>query len=175
MKLRFDEGIHLEDLVGIVTRRWRRLLLCFGGVLAATVFVTWRQTPVYKATTRVMMGETLIKALLPEHANPYESYFLERLSFETQPYVIKSDPVSERVVTRLKLVPPDAGTQVFRAQAMRVKNAILVERIPDTRLFNIHVVDSDPARAREIANAVAEVYIALNQERRLETTRRSIA
>jgi succinoglycan biosynthesis transport protein ExoP len=174
MKLRFEEGIHLAEVVSIMTRRWRRIGLCFAGVLAATMFITWRQPPVYRATTRVMMGETLIKALLPEQANPYDSYFLERVSFETQPYVIKSDPVAERVVTRLKLVSPDAGPQAFRAAAMRVKNAILVERIPDTRLFNIQVVDSDPSRARDMANAVAEVYIAMNQERRLETTRRSI-
>jgi capsular exopolysaccharide synthesis family protein len=56
-----------------------------------------------------------------------------------------------------------------------VKAAILVERMPDTRLFLIHAFDSDPRRARDIANAAADAHIALNQERKLETTRRSIA
>jgi succinoglycan biosynthesis transport protein ExoP len=175
MKFRFDEGIQLAEFVGIVKRRWRLVLAGFAGVLGIAVLFTWNQPEIYKATTKVMMGQTLIKALLPEQANPYESYFLEKLSFDTQPHVIKSDPVAERVVRRLRLVPPDASPDALQAATQRVKATIMVERIPETRLFMIHAIDSNPKRARDIANATAEVYIALNQERKLETTKKSIA
>lgn len=175
MKFRFDEGIHLAEFVGIVKRRWRLVCAGFVGVLGIAILFTWNQPEIYKATTKVMMGQTMMKALLPEQANPYESYFLEKLSFETQPHVIKSDPVAERVVRRLRFAPPDASADALRAATLRVKAAILVERIPETRLFMIHAIDSNPTRARDIANATAEVYIALNQERKIETTKKSIA
>lgn len=175
MKLHLDEGFQISDFAVVLRRRWRFVALCTAGVLAVATFMTWRQPAIYKATSRIMMGQTLVRALLPDQTNPYESYFAERLSFETQLYVIKSDPVAERVVRRLTLVSPNASEETFKAASMRVKNAIMVDRLPNTRLFNIHAVDSDPARARDIANATAEVYIELNEERRVETTRRSVA
>ena len=175
MKFRFDEGIHLTEFVGIVKRRWRLVAAGFAGVLGIAVLFTWNQPEIYKATTKVMMGQTLIKALLPEQANPYESYFLEKLSFDTQPHVIKSDPVAERVVRRLHMVPPDAPAGAVQGATQRVKNAIMVERIPETRLFLIHAMDSDPKGARDIANATSEVYIEINQERKQQTTKKSIA
>jgi capsular exopolysaccharide synthesis family protein len=170
-----EDGIQISDLATIAKRRWRLILFCIAGVFAVSVAVTWRQPRIYQSSTRVMMGQTLVRALLPEQTNPYESYFLQRLSFETQLHVIKSDLVAQRVVTRLKLVPAEAKRATFEAAAQRVKNAIWVERLPDTRLFDIQAVDSDPSRAQAMANATAEVYIAMNEERKLETTRTSIA
>jgi uncharacterized protein involved in exopolysaccharide biosynthesis len=100
-----EDGIQISDLATIAKRRWRLILFCIAGVFAVSVAVTWRQPRIYQSSTRVMMGQTLVRALLPEQTNPYESYFLQRLSFETQLHVIKSDLVAQRVVTRLKLVP----------------------------------------------------------------------
>jgi len=175
MKMHLDDGIQIADFAAVLKRRWRFVVFCTVGVLAVAAFMTWRQEAVYKATSRIMMGQTLVRALLPEQTNPYESYFAERLSFETQLHVIKSDPVSERVVRRLALVPPEASEEAFKAASMRVKNAITVNRLPETRLFNIHAVNPDPAQARDIANTTAEVYIELNDERKVETTRKSVA
>ncbi|MDP3938257.1 MAG: polysaccharide biosynthesis tyrosine autokinase [Deltaproteobacteria bacterium] len=175
MRFQFEEGAHIADFVSILLRRWRFVLACAAGVLAVAWLLTWKQQAVYRATSRIIMGQTLVRALLPEQTNPYESYFAERLSFETQIHVIKSDPVAERVVGRLKLAPDDASPEALRGAAMRVKNSIMVDRIPDTRLFDINVVGPNAELASSIANTVAEVYIEMNQERKLETTRRSVA
>ncbi len=56
--------------------------------------------------------------------------------------------------------------------ALVLKSKIRVERVEETFLLRIHAINvTDPAMARDLANAAAETYIEFNAKNRLESTR----
>ncbi|UCG11165.1 MAG: DUF4388 domain-containing protein, partial [Deltaproteobacteria bacterium] len=56
----------------------------------------------------------------------------------------------------------------------RLKRKIEIQEVRNTRLLNIHVEDSDPPTARNIANTLAETYIRYDSATRLESSRKML-
>jgi capsular exopolysaccharide synthesis family protein len=109
---------------------------------------------------------------------PYH-YWASRELFATQNEIIQSRAVAERVVRNLGLehdpgfmgVPPEhragwSGGSVTQAAKM-LQGKIRVEQERDTRLVHVRVLDTNPERARLLANAVAESFIDKTLEDRM--------
>lgn len=133
----------------VLLLRWLWLiLLCAALGGGAAYLVSRRMTPVYSASTTLLIrqapsaGTTDYTALLTS----------ERLA-QTYSKMIAGRPVMEAVVAELGLAtsPADLAKQVS------------VELVRDTQLIRVSVEDTSPSRAAGVANAVAAAFAAQNR------------
>jgi non-specific protein-tyrosine kinase len=137
------------------------LVLAVAVVLAA-VAVTWAslmQTPTYKASARVLVGERAPEQgprdgkiqLIPLAPTPETPQMLT----QTMARAIESRPVAEEVVRR-------SGVRMDPDELL---DNLTVEQVEDTQFIVLTSEDNNPMRARLIANAVGEVSSELISER----------
>lgn len=133
--------------------RWKWLVIA-GVVLAAgTAFVASRvQTPVYEATTDLLINEAP-----SEGTSDYTAILTSERLARTYAQMLVNRPVLQETLSRLDM---PVGVQELDA----LKNAIDVQLVRDTQLITVSVEDASPLRAAQIANTLAEVFAAQNED-----------
>lgn len=169
------EELHLVDHFEFLRKRWRMVAATFAGFVAIAAVATYRLPPVYQAGARVLIGSGLPGNGVPERSSAFDGYFLERRSFETQLEIMRSEPVLERAATILGRIDHDTPPERYQAIIAGIKGAVSVDQVHDTRIVLLRARDHRPEGARDLANAIAEAYIAYSEEQRSEARRRSIA
>lgn len=139
-----EEEIDLRQYLFVLQRWWWLIAGC--ALLAAVVafVVSSLMQPVYQATATLLVqqapapGVTDYTALLTS----------ERLA-RTYTQMLKGQPVLEETIARLALqeTPDDLAGRVT------------VELVRDTQLIRVKVEDTDPSRAAQVANTLAEVFV----------------
>jgi non-specific protein-tyrosine kinase len=138
--------VELRDYVRVLRRGWALVLMCVvaGGLLAATA--TWRATKVYAASVTMVVSSSAEQA--EGAASAYQAGLLPQLRMKSYAKLIVTDRVAGAVIDRLGLPEnPDSLRRRIAAQA-----------VPDTVLLQATVHDSDRGRARQIADAVGDVF-----------------
>jgi non-specific protein-tyrosine kinase len=136
--------VELRDYVRVLRRSWLLVLTCvvLGGLLATTA--TWRATRLYAATLTLVVSSS-------DGANTASSYqagLLSEQRVKSYANLVASDRVAAAVVTRLRLAEsPEA-----------LRGRITAAAVPDTVLMRVSVSDTDPARAKALADAVGDVF-----------------
>src|SRR3990172_471729 len=150
----------LRDHWRIIRRRRWTIIVCS---LLVGLFAFWfarQREPEYQATSAIKFEQsTSLTGLLVEVLS-----FSPSDTIETQAAIVRSFPVMEQVAKRLgelpTTMPPEAVkeskayTGVVDALAARVKTS----RVASTNILEITTTSSDPRKAKDLANAVAEVY-----------------
>ena len=150
----------LRDHWRIIRRRRWTIIVCS---LLVGLFAFWfarQREPEYQS----------ISAIRFEQSTSLTGLLVEVLSFsptdtiETQAAIIRSFSVMEQVAKRLGELPPTmpldavkeskAYTGVVDALAAKVKT----NRVASTNILEITATSSDPRKAKDLANTVAEVY-----------------
>ncbi len=168
------EDARLSDYVAFLRRRFRTALGVCAGFMAVAFFWNGSLPEVYESSARVVIGSAT-RGFFSDTTNPIESYLFERRSFETQLEVIASEPVATLAAIDLGWVAEDAPLEARQHAAGQVRGALSVRHLRDTRIAVIAARDSNPARARNVANAVARAYIAFSQQEGQEARLRSAA
>jgi capsular polysaccharide biosynthesis protein len=157
------EEVSLRELIEILIRRKRVIIfitvvaLITSGVLSFFVL-----PPVYEATATLQVDLPAVPKT-PEGNSPLEALLQSlavashQASLETYRYQVTNPTVLERVQKKLALDP-----QVYSLQALA--NIIKVENPKNTNLLEIHANNSDARLARDLANTVAQEYIAFMQD-----------
>ncbi len=152
--------MNLRDYWRIVRRR--RLVIIASTLLVA-LFSFWfakQKVPTYQATAAVRYEQsTSLAGLLVEvlSISPGDT-------IETQATIIRSFPVLEQVAKRLGKLPAAPATPAVRES--RSYTAVLdglagrvkTNRVGGTNIIEISTTSTNPREARDISNAVAEVY-----------------
>ncbi len=133
---------------------WKWLwLIVLATVVAATS--SWLavkdQPPIYQTTTTLMIGQTIEK-VDPNYADFYTS---ERLG-QTYSELIKREPILKAA----------ARTLGFEDQWRSLQDQVAVNLIPGTQLLEITVTDTDPQRAKLIADELANQLLQITQASR---------
>lgn len=95
-----EKEIHLRDYLRIILKRRYTVLTFFAVVFLVVILGTFSSTPVYMATTKVLIEKNM-SANIPTmnyYYFPYDPEF-----YETQNQLIKSTSVAQRVVAMLSL------------------------------------------------------------------------
>ncbi len=159
-----DKEIHLRDYLQIVLKHRQKALQFFGIVFVLTLLITFSTTPVYIATTKVLIEKSEPANL---SLNPYAMMYDPDFS-ETQLQLIKSFSVAQRVVRMLGLgrradieADSKSGTNIitgtfnwFRDLISTVLHIGGAKPVPET---------SDPV----LADARAEDPVMLYQQARM--------
>jgi non-specific protein-tyrosine kinase len=139
--------IELHYVMIIVLRRWWVLIVLTVIAAAAGYFISIRQTPVYQATTTILIGQAIQSADL----NRTDIQTSEALAL-TYANMTLREPVIQKVINSLNL---GIGWRNLR-------NRIEAEPIAGTQLLEIRVEAESPEKARVIANEVANQLISLS-------------
>ena len=128
-------------------------LIILGALLAgATAFFVNRQTtPVYSASSRLLIDE----APGTNSGNEYSQVLMEQRLALTYVELMTTRPILEKTVEVLDLP--------FNSNVL--SGMIAVSAPHDTQILNVSVQDTDPERAAAIANTLGDVFIAENQAR----------
>ncbi len=155
-------------------------------VMAATILITFRQTPLYEGVSSV--------AVMPQNGDILGSKdtggedWDYNVTLDTQIRVLMSDGVAMNVIRTSGLDKnpvftrgmPNASTpnplgnslgdERTRALLTRFREGLQVATVPRTRIVEIHYRSPDRVLAAEIANAVAREYINENFRAKFEST-----
>jgi polysaccharide biosynthesis transport protein len=190
-----EEEIHLRDYLNVLIKRRYTVFTVFITVFVIVLIATLSMTPIYTATTRVLIEKSQPQSM---YNFPYVEYDPD--FYETQYELIKSSSVAKRVINLLSLesntnraafekkigkqvpgVDKDTDKNSVAAQATRsdllgsfISGGISVTPIPKTKLVNISYASPDPELASMIANTVAKAYIEEILEMKMSSARHTI-
>src|SRR5215813_9125044 len=171
---------------------WRHWLL-IGAVTALSLLMGLiylaRATPRFTATTQVLLEQPQ-KA--PTDTGPADFYrFNDRSFMENQLAILASDSLLRRVVIKERLAapPPTAkepqstdgsedsssggAAQSISSGISSLRGALAVARSGQAHVLSISITWEDPARAAQLANAVADAYVVDQLDARFESARRA--
>ncbi len=95
---REEEEMHLRDYLLIIKKRQIVILIVLGCIFFSTVVATFTATPIYSASSQVLIERNRSNSGLEYQAASYEPEFLD-----TQTEIIQSVNVARKVVDRLQL------------------------------------------------------------------------
>lgn len=134
-----------RDLLGIIRRRLWVILTVTILLVAAAIGISLLLTPKYKASTRILVGQKQGTANAYSLGSDVQG--LQQLT-QTLATAASSRPIAEAVIKQQKLsVDPET-----------FKDRLDVQQVPDTQFVQIAYEDSNPERARRIANTVGDVF-----------------
>lgn len=161
--------LNLRDYWQIIRKRQMVVWVIFFAVLIPVVIHTNLQKPIYQATAQVEWVErrTFASLLVDLAAIPVNTGD----PLITQSRIIASLPVMERVVRELGLVDKDASATEVMERAAALRGAVSTNIASGTNIISISVVSGDPKMAADVANKVAEVYVAENLREKTKQSR----
>jgi succinoglycan biosynthesis transport protein ExoP len=196
-----ERELHLRDYLRVVYKRRYTAVTFFAVVFVIAVVMTFSSTPVYVATTKVLIEQNEPVNLAPAnfYYAPYDPDFAE-----TQYQLIKSEAVAKRVVSLLSLdntydtyfrndrgasgtgsiitkwfgmstpgEKPQAAHDPKKAEsiARMISGSITVTPVKNSKIVEISYMSTNPEFALLIANTVAKAYMDTNLEIQMSSSR----
>jgi capsular exopolysaccharide synthesis family protein len=174
--------------INFVWRHWMLIASVTALVLLIAVINLVRATPLYTAATQVIL-EAPAKAPTD---NGLPDYRYSDYSFiENQLAIIRSDPLLRRVVVKERLAgppptqkesqstdPPKDGAPPTEDESVleginSLRGALAVVRSGSSQVLNISITWTDPIRAAQLANAVANAYVVNQLDARFESAKQA--
>lgn len=174
----------------VLKRRWL-IAAVIGSVVLVTLMLTLMATPVYRATTVMQIDneeQHVVQVGGVATQTGYDPDFLE-----TQYQLLQSRALAERVAAALRLdqgqlealsrddwlaplrasqgrarkrASSDAPEAQLAAKTELVRQGLVIEPVRNSRLVKIDFDSADPQFSAQVANALAEAFIASGLERR---------
>lgn len=176
-----SEEIDFRKLIPVFRRRMKIIVAVFLAVIILTIVISYLNTPIYCARTKVMLAlgtkSTQRNEEIPLMTEYFETWDVER-NLHTQMEIIKSRPIMEEAAKRLNEIMESNGRSNGKKNGKKKNNnsisagALLgmigVQTLKDTNIVIISAEGPDPEIARDGANIVSQTYIdetrKMNQE-----------
>jgi len=179
-----QDSLDLREFWKVLTRRKKSILTIVGVCLLLALLLSLITSPVYRATATLQIERESSQALQMDDLFNSGDIRDTRDFYETQFALIKSRSVIERVINELNLSDEAIRRSLFgrlksllttsgnskQTQKEALINAVsenlYVEPVRNSRLANVHFDAATPEKAAEIANAIANTFVAMNLERK---------
>ena len=188
-----DVDVDLRQLFASLGRNWLRIVVVALAVTGAAFALAWLATPHYKASTRLLIEMRESVFTRPDNNSQAENPILDEEGVTSQVEVISSTDILKQVATKLDLsrlrefdeaadmgsigrllviaglksdpheIPPDERV----LKAMREK--LNVYRVERSRVIVIEFSSEDARLAAEIPNAIADAYISVQGDAKVES------
>lgn len=185
----FDPRLYIN----FVWRHWMFMVAMVAFALLVAMIYLVRATPLYTSTTRVLLE---FERAPTESGSPDYNRFDSRSFIENQLAILTSDSLLRRVVIKERLAGPTSVSKEPRngdslkehtseenttsAEERSIldainglRGALAVSRSGLAEVFNISITWGDPARAAQLANAVADAYVINQLDARFESAKRA--
>lgn len=178
-----EKEIHLRDYLKIVYKRRYTVYTFFTIVFVVVLVGTLSSTPIYKASTKVLIekSEPANLSMMYPYYTTYEPEF-----YETQYQLIKSTSVAQKVVKMLSLentyesyfkgqkISPGEDKSKAGILADVISAGIVVSPVKNSKIVNVSFISANPEFATLVANTVARAYIEEILEMKMSASRYSI-
>ncbi len=176
-----QKEMHIYDYLQILYK-WRKPAIIFFLVIVCTVtIVSFLITPIYRATSRILIEREAPKVLNMQEILPVDASSTE--FYQTQYKILQSRSVALMVVQTLNLgqnkifnpkkkVPTDPREKKdleLKIAAGILKN-LKIEPIRNSRLVDVNFENRDSALAANITNAIVNSYILQGMEWKTATS-----
>jgi len=141
-----DYVLSFRDIILTALRRIWVIVLVPIVLTGVTVGLTFLQTPMYQATTKILVGQEPGAFNTPQ-ANVWTPDLLNQLT-QTLVEGVKSRPIAEDVAN-------EVGGQITPAEIL---GKLGTEQVGKTQFIKISYSDPSPERAQQVANAVAHAF-----------------
>jgi capsular exopolysaccharide synthesis family protein len=186
-----EQRMDLHEILSFVWRQWKFIAAIVAMVMLIGVVWLLRQTPLYTATSQVLLERQREKA--PGVEAILTDVALDYAMIESQIAIMRSSVFLRRVVQNEGLVGQPvsdadnsqraaAGTDSQSIPASEVgvieslKGALSVSRlVQQGHVLAISVTSPDPIKAARLANAVADAYLLDKLDTRFEAAKRASA
>ena len=158
-----QEDLHLKDYVQVIGRRRGIAILFFLCVVTFVTLGTILMTPVYRATTTLLIDQESPNVLTTTGTVELQSqnYYAYKEYFQTQKEILMSCTLVERVFDEFEMEKKIKAENKNTALIGFAKS-ISTDPVRDTRLLKLHVNNKDARLAADIANRLAEIYVKQN-------------
>lgn len=187
-----DFDIDIRSLLGMLRRQLRLIVVTLLAVVGVTALVTFSLTPVFTASTLVLVDTSQKNLLAPDYAIGMVG--MDDARVESEIVIIKSDSTLMRVVKELNLVAdPEfgpklsvmdrllsflqiakptlpTGEEALNGVLSRLDAALSADRRSVTNLIDLKASTESPERSAAIANAWAKTYIADQVSGKIDST-----
>ncbi|MCA1726246.1 MAG: polysaccharide biosynthesis tyrosine autokinase, partial [Actinobacteria bacterium] len=147
-----EEHFQLREYIGILRFRKWSVLAVSAVVLALGLFLSFRQTPLYASSARVLVKPINTSPQL--QINP----LIQQLNMETEREIARSEGVAEIAGEDL---PPSADDTVG--------GQLSIDNPPNTAILVFSYTDASPVVAQQGANAFANAYLQYKREQANES------
>ncbi|MFH1093057.1 MAG: GNVR domain-containing protein [Candidatus Omnitrophota bacterium] len=150
--------LNLRDYIRIFRKRKLLIISTVIIITAVSVFFSMSKTVVYESITTIKVEERkTIAGLLTEWIaySPGDT-------MQSQAKLITGYPVIKKTALMMRLIDGDSSELKTNSVINTLQGQIKTEQIGNTNLIRIIATSQDPEYARELANAVASVYIEEN-------------
>ncbi|RTM09482.1 MAG: chain-length determining protein [Hyphomicrobiales bacterium] len=188
-----DVDVDLRQLFASLARNWLRIVAVTLLVTGLAFAFAWLATPYYKATAKLEIGSRESEYTRPPGTNDDEKPILDEQGVATQVQIISSPDILKQVAAKLNLDKLPEFDETLKMSALgrmlvlvglksdpfdvppeeRVLNAmhdkLNVYAVEKTRAIAIEFASKDPKLAADIANGIANAYIASKGDAKLES------
>jgi capsular exopolysaccharide synthesis family protein len=180
------ENIDLLAYLRVLLKRKWVVAASVGTLVLFAGIYSFKATPIYKATSTMMIEEEGSKILSIEAELGYSRGLSDLRFFNTQIRLLTSKSLLERIAVKLDLLnnsvfaskkksnkkDADLSNPYFEInQALR--DGLIISPVRQTRLVEISFKSSDPALASQIVNTLAEEFIDFFMEKRFASTQQA--
>lgn len=173
-----------SDYVALIRRRWRPTFATAAVIALGTIFVAFSLPAVYQSSATILIEDQGIPTDYVQ--TTVDSYAEQRL--QTIYQRVTAGPRVLEMVDEFGLYPDDRGripdedlidmfrdNTVMEPQNVMSVNARTGREAVITFGFTVSFLDSDPVKARDVAQSLADRFVAHNAELRAETAARTTA
>ena len=158
-----NASMPLSRYLWILRRRWWQISLFVTSVVAATVMISMRLTPIYESTATIDIDRQTPSAIIGQESTRTVTNDPDQF-IATQAKLIQSDSVLRPVAQQYHLTASETGSaeptvpaQTGANDAPVVLKQLKVSRPPNTYLLLINYRSPDAQLAADVSNAIATV------------------
>ena len=163
--------VHVLDRAQAIYRYRYVAAAAFIVVLAGSTLYAYSQTPLYRASVRLLIELEDERSLAVEGVGPTRTidYYQDpEPYFQTQYRILTGRELAQRVSARLARHRPDMTAEA-------VLSRVSVEPVRASHLVDVSFVSAVPDLASETINTLAEEYVAQNLDLRRQNMERSLS
>ncbi|EKF42808.1 exopolysaccharide transport family protein [Nitratireductor indicus C115] len=187
-----DVDVDLGRLFAGIRRKWLRLLLAALVITGLVFALLSMATPKYKAETRLLIETRESVFTRPQVGTGGDQNNIDGEGVASQVELLTSTELLAQVVDKLKLadreefsggdgslatrvmvmtgLKSDPGNAPQEERVLRAfRERLTVYRVENSRVIVIEFSSQDPRLAAEVANAVADAYVAMQGEAKLQS------
>lgn len=191
-----DDTIDLRHYWEIILKRKGTVLTFFAVIVVAVAAGTLLMTPIYRASLTLQIERNEAKVVEIQGVTPTEGPGDTKDFYQTQYELLKSRTLAQRVIDQLNLsqnplftqknkslleylgigaAADDKEEQRLKADresplVERFQRQLTIEPVRNSRLVKVHFESPDAELASRVVNTMAQVFISLNLERRMDAS-----
>lgn len=161
----------MGDYVAVLRRRWVYLATIIPAAVLLAVFLAFALPPTYRSSATILLEPSSIRAdLIPTTVTTYADQQIELV----QRRVLAKDRLLELISAfdpypEMKDASADTkARQIVADVVIERVDPITLEPLKESNAFSLHYHNHDPQRAKEMAERLAELFLAYNRKSRTE-------